>query len=633
MGSSHIAPFRTLNHAASSEPEIKLALFHLSSEIKDRLKKPFSKQSADFFLSAVRALSEIKGGAHADTRMTCLLDCISFFYTNDVYSMALPAVRVLDGLAKQAQIKQWIRKAESAGGVIHADLGNVAEAVTRLSNALGIARELGDLPGEISSLNNLGTALTYGGLYKEAIRCCERAALLARSNPNEPLVAEWNMEMTALNNMAQGHYYLGDFEAGYRVIARCLSMSSEPSNAFAATCRSIREFTYVLLALELGHISGASDHADICRKYAQRAGVRARALAEIAVGICEVYRGHWDRGLSILELSLQENGHPGSLRTDALLALVKAFDEVGQPGRALTYIREVLHQIKAARVKAAMALLSIGNAIEISDPTASFESDDLAAMKLIEATLRARAAEQEVISTRIETLERLSIAADLKEEASGEHGYRVGRLSSLVAKDLGWSDEACQALDLAARLHDIGKIGMPDSILLKSSDLLASERHFLDAHATVGAELLSKSGIRHFRLAEEVARFHHEWWDGGGYPFKLAGERIPPHARIVALADVFDALTHGRPYAEPWPAERALEEIRSRRGTQFDPQLTDRFIEIVGRLQSQHASLDAALGTSAGTSTFVRARNNIRRLLERESENVRREVDSPAIHA
>jgi putative two-component system response regulator len=622
MGSSQIAPLRMLRRAGSGEPEIKLALSHLSAEIKDRLNKASSEHSADFFVSAVRALSEIKGAAHADARMTCLFDCVCFFYTNDVHSMALPAVRLLDALAKQAQIKQWIRKAESAGAVIYADLGNVAEAITRLSSALGIAREIGDLAGEIAALNNLSAALIYGGLYKDAIRCCERAAHLARSNPEVPLVVEWSMELTALNNMAQGYYYLGDHEAGHRVITRCLSMSSEPTNAFAATNRSVREFTYVLLALELGRVAAARAHADLCREYAQRAGLRARATAEIAVGLCEVYSGHWDRGLSILELSLQQNGHPGSLRTDALLALVKALDQIGQPGRALTYIREVLHQIKGAREKAAFVLLSDGDVPEISSARTSFELDDLAAIKLTEATLRARAAEHEVIGTRIETLERLAITADLKEEASGEHGYRVGRLSRVLAKDLGWPPDECHALELAARLHDIGKIGLPDSILLKSTGLMEAERHFLTAHTAVGAEILSKSGMPLFRLAEEVARFHHECWDGNGYPAKLSGNRIPIHARIVALADVFDALTHGRPYAEPWSQDRALEEIHNRKGTQFDPELTERFLARIGPLCSKHPDVGVFLGEGSSSSAFAQARNNIRRLLSKESQGV-----------
>jgi HD-GYP domain-containing protein (c-di-GMP phosphodiesterase class II) len=125
-------------------------------------------------------------------------------------------------------------------------------------------------------------------------------------------------------------------------------------------------------------------------------------------------------------------------------------------------------------------------------------------------------------------------------------------------------------------------------------------------------------------MAEEIARHHHEWWDGTGYPAKLSGKRIPIHARIVALADVFDALTHGRPFAAPWSIDRAIEEIRGRKGTQFDPDLTDRFIELITRLRAEHENLDEYLGQAGRNSPFLQARNKIRLMLSQEHENERK---------
>jgi putative two-component system response regulator len=223
-------------------------------------------------------------------------------------------------------------------------------------------------------------------------------------------------------------------------------------------------------------------------------------------------------------------------------------------------------------------------------------------------------------------LERLAITADLKEEASGEHGYRVGRLAAELADDLGMDSETCLAIDLAARLHDIGKIGVPDRILLTSQELKEAERHLMSQHTIIGAELLAKSNIEKLRLAEEIALYHHEWWDGTGYPKKLAGKRIPIHARIVALADMFDALTHGRPYAAPWDMDRATEEIRSRRGTQFDPDLTDRFVALIDRLRKEHSNLDEFLARAGRNSPFLQARRKIKLMLEQEREHERAET-------
>jgi putative two-component system response regulator len=175
-------------------------------------------------------------------------------------------------------------------------------------------------------------------------------------------------------------------------------------------------------------------------------------------------------------------------------------------------------------------------------------------------------------------------------------------------------------LELSARLHDIGKVAMPDRILLSTEALRQAERQFISTHTKVGAELLSGSSDPQLRMAEEIARHHHEWWNGEGYPSKLKGKRIPIHARIVALADVFDALTHGRPFSPPWSMDRAIEEIRARRGTQFDPELTDVFLELVAKLRNEHQDLDEYLGRAGRNSPFLMARNKIRAMLAEERD-------------
>ena len=212
-------------------------------------------------------------------------------------------------------------------------------------------------------------------------------------------------------------------------------------------------------------------------------------------------------------------------------------------------------------------------------------------------------------------LERMAVTADIKEDISGEHGYRVGLLSALLAKEIGWDRESCSALDIAARLHDIGKVGISDKILLSEKTLKEAEKHFIASHTTMGAEILSRSHIPQVRIAEEVALSHHEWWDGKGYPRQLKGMAIPKSARIVALADAFDAMTHGRPYADPIPIEAALDQIAALRGRQFDPELTDHFLALVRRLAAENRDLDAYLGKAARNSPFLKARARIKEML------------------
>jgi putative two-component system response regulator len=193
---------------------------------------------------------------------------------------------------------------------------------------------------------------------------------------------------------------------------------------------------------------------------------------------------------------------------------------------------------------------------------------------------------------RLEILDRLALAAEYRDDATQEHARRIGRVSALIAPLLDWPGRDVELIRRAAPLHDIGKIGIPDGILLKPGRLRAEEFERVKAHTTIGAEILSGSTSAVLRLAERIAISHHERWDGRGYPRGLAGEEIPLAGRIVAVADVFDALTHARPYKQPWPIERAVAEVLSQSGRQFDPRIVEAFAglehaTLVGRLREE----------------------------------------------
>jgi putative two-component system response regulator len=178
---------------------------------------------------------------------------------------------------------------------------------------------------------------------------------------------------------------------------------------------------------------------------------------------------------------------------------------------------------------------------------------------------------------RLEVLERLAVAAEYRDDATGEHTRRVGRTSSLLAEVLGLPQDQSELIRLAAPLHDIGKIGIPDRILLKEGRLTPEEFELMTSHVNIGRFILSGSRSPLLQMAEEIALTHHERWDGRGYLSGLSGEEIPIAGRIVAIADVFDALTHERPYKRAWPVDEALAEITGLRGEQFDPLVVDAF--------------------------------------------------------
>jgi len=183
-------------------------------------------------------------------------------------------------------------------------------------------------------------------------------------------------------------------------------------------------------------------------------------------------------------------------------------------------------------------------------------------------------------AARIETLERLALAAEWRDDATGQHTRRVGLLASRLARALGLGDEETELIGRAAPLHDVGKIGIHDAILLKPGPLDRREMATMQEHTTIGARILSGSRIPSLMAAEEIARHHHEDWNGAGYPAGLSGESIPIRARIVAIADVFDSLAHARVYKPAWPVETVLRAIRGAAGTKFDPEMVRAFLSL-----------------------------------------------------
>ncbi|MFL5893657.1 MAG: HD domain-containing phosphohydrolase [Thermoleophilaceae bacterium] len=185
---------------------------------------------------------------------------------------------------------------------------------------------------------------------------------------------------------------------------------------------------------------------------------------------------------------------------------------------------------------------------------------------------------QDLELARLELLERLALAAEYRDDDTNEHAQRVGRTAALIATAVGMPEADIEVLRRAAPLHDIGKIGIPDQVLLKRSPLNKEEYELMKTHTRIGAEILSGSDFAVLNAAESIAFSHHESWDGSGYPRRLSGNAIPLAGRIVAVADVFDALVHERPYKPAWPVEQAIEEITSLIGVQFDPQVGEAFM-------------------------------------------------------
>ncbi len=241
-----------------------------------------------------------------------------------------------------------------------------------------------------------------------------------------------------------------------------------------------------------------------------------------------------------------------------------------------------------------------------SDPVASYgtlafadSSAALAQLGRYTADLKRLVRERDAMLSQIEqahinSLTLLSRAAEFRDDDTGVHMERVGDLAQLLARLMGRSEEEARMLRVAAPMHDIGKIGIPDAVLKKPGRYSAEERRIMNKHTIFGAEILGQSDIPVFQMAADVALSHHECWDGSGYPGGLRGMQIPWSGRVVALIDFFDALTMDRVYRPAFTDEQALAMLGQERGRKFDPALVDLFMAHVDQFIHLRGEINAA---------------------------------------
>ncbi|MDX2219670.1 MAG: HD domain-containing protein [Burkholderiales bacterium] len=588
--------------------------------------------NTEFFTQLIRELGEVDSEQFAEERCKCLLVACQFFYiTGQPFSAIDPASDAVR-LARLTADRGLLRRALNVLGILSADSGSIARAIECYAEALDLSRSLRDEDAECATWNNLGVALFYAAQYQDAMACNERALKMTEANS-----ALKRHRPTALSNIALCSLHLEDFKRGLDAAEKSIAESPEPRNSSELLSRVLCENHYARLLLEVDSVDKARERCEIARSYATRSkSERAEIVTSIVEGLTEVQSGRIDVGLSRLSATLEKARLLRAMLRDALIAMVKAYEMIGQPEKALSYLRELMNHTRTVQQDNALR----HNSIYLKRLERGLVDDPVGSRTFAkrEAQLREQVTQKELIKkeaetelaiaekdkarrdlfrSRIEMLERMAVTAELRDDSTGEHSYRVGKLASLLAHEFGCDEETCFMIDLAARLHDIGKIGVPDAVLLKPGKLNDAELQVMRAHPVIGAELLSKSDTPHVQMAEEIARNHHEWWNGTGYPASLSGAAIPISARITSLADVFDALTHKRPYKEAWPFEQAVAEIARQSGTQFDPQLAELFIALVTRLRSEHVDLDAYLGQAATTTPFMQARAKIQNALLR----------------
>jgi putative two-component system response regulator len=276
------------------------------------------------------------------------------------------------------------------------------------------------------------------------------------------------------------------------------------------------------------------------------------------------------------------------LKSDAIMRhipviMVSANDEIEsvvnciEQGAMDYLVKPFNHVLLKARIKAALANKLLHDQEEAYRETIRQYNEKL------EERVRERTKDLE--ETRLEVIQRLGRAAEYRDNETGQHVLRMSHYSVCLAKELGLNDKECRLIQLASPMHDIGKIGIPDGILLKPGPLTVDERKIMETHTTIGGEILGGGQSELIKMAETIAMTHQEKWDGTGYPKGLKKEEIPLVGQITAICDVFDAIISKRPYKEERPIEEALEFISNQSGKHFNPHLVKVLLRVVPDLK------------------------------------------------
>ncbi len=289
-------------------------------------------------------------------------------------------------------------------------------------------------------------------------------------------------------------------------------------------------------------------------------------------------------GMSGLDVCRQIRAHPRSLHTPVVFITAvndREFRRKGMEAGADDFLSKPFDEVELlARIRNSVRVKRYYDNIE--HQREQFEKavhERTAALNAAIAQLTQT--QHELRASHEETIYRLSRAAEFRDDETGQHLQRMSRYCQLIARKIGLDEATCELLRIASPMHDVGKLGIPDRILLKPGRLTPDEFAVMKGHAEIGYRILVGSDAAPLKMAATIAHTHHEKWDGQGYPRGLRGEEIPLCGRIAAIADVFDALTSARPYKPAWPLPQALELLRTNSGSHFDPTLVEAFFAVL----------------------------------------------------
>ena len=464
-------------------------------------------------------------------------------------------------------------------------------SLREMAQALEIARAHGDAVLEAELLNSLGNSYSDVGLQSEALAIFEQVAAFFEAKKDH--VSAW----MALDNAAIAALRLGD-------IARSATLAARAKAAWSGEARTSNEHLWVVqgaltnceLFIQLDRVEEASAYARAALASARASGLaQAETLAAIAAAITNFMSGAADDKAIERAIERARRESPNSYAS-ALEAAIRTYERADQLDKAFSFQSELLAFNRDRKYEAVRCILGRAS------PEEAHGTAKLAQLGT-------------AVDRRVTELVNAAIMQALRAGHDHTRVFRVSRLAEGFTTSQGWSRNRVQSIALGAKLIDIGMMVIPDELLSRPRTLLDSERRVLGEHVRFGTEVISRARLALLESCLPMVEFHHERWDGTG-PCAMRGDAIPEEARVVALCDCLDALTHARPWRQAFTVQSALQILDDEAGTHFDPGIIKRFIAWVQEEVGKVKDLDAHLAAEAEENSFVMTRRRIQRLVQ-----------------
>ena len=494
----------------------------------------------------------------------------------DAFGLAMEASEVAEQCGAQL-VEAW---AIHLLGIVHYQASNFSEALEHCLRALDVYQATGHGVDAGNILNTVAAVYHSMGDNDRAIVTYEQALAAAEPYGRPEMVA------LILGNIARIRSSRSEYLPAVSLGRRAVEIAREHSPSIVTNLLADLAEAYMGLA---DHQKAAECFAEARRVLAQMSddGSEPSYSAQLGVMVAEgrvaLRRGALDEAISVLQAALDMSERTDSkeyeLEVNDLLAT--AFKRSGRFEEALE--RRETHDQQHRQMFTHAADLRL-RTLQVAHETATARHQaEIFRLRHQELDPGEQdgPVDEATPSHHLEAFEQLAILTEFRDLETGAHTDRVGDMAAEIGHALGKSPEWCEQLRLAARLHDIGKVAVPDAVLRKTGPLTVEEYEMMKAHTSMGHRILAGNSAPLFQMAAEIAQSHHEWWDGSGYPLGISGSSIALSGRIVSIADVYDALCSKRPYKRAWHAEEAARFVVLGRDGQFDPEVVEAFVAVL----------------------------------------------------